>query len=154
MAWTPNREELAWAAGFFDGEGSTYLDPRPRLSISQNDVVTLERFRDAVGLGTVHVQSAIYGRAKKPVHQFRISGWRPVQAAVAMLWPWLSPIKKAQASRALNQDRARVAGLGRRRGQHFRLCGQAHSYGVADCPTCSRIYWRTSKRRARQEGGQ
>lgn len=154
MGWTPNREELAWAAGFFDGEGSTFADPRPRLGVSQNDLFVLERFRDAIGMGTISVHDKVYGRAKKPVHQLRVNGWRAVQAAIAMLWPWLSPIKKAQATKVLRADHARVNGRDPRYGPHFRHCGQPHIEGVDQCRECSRTYWRDYRRRVAQKDGQ
>lgn len=98
------REELAWAAGFFDGEGSFWgrvrSGPRrhervtPNASVPQMGSVLLERFRTAVlGLGR------IYG-PYEPRHgmcYWRTSDWREVQAVVAALWPWLGPYKRQQA---------------------------------------------------------
>lgn len=50
--------ELAWAAGLFDGEGSSYYNESSRslqIRISQNyDPEVLERFRAAVGVGKVY----------------------------------------------------------------------------------------------------
>ena len=56
MNTSTEREELAWAAGFFDGEGSTILTTKTdkrlgqlSLSVAQSaDPETLYRFRDAV----------------------------------------------------------------------------------------------------------
>ena len=55
-------QELAWAAGFWDGEGCTSFfmrrsGPKRRryrallMQIYQSEQSTLERFRDAVGIG-------------------------------------------------------------------------------------------------------
>jgi hypothetical protein len=55
-------EEVAWAAGFFDGEGTTgtYRDGstttkrcRIQISASQNDREVLDRFAMIVGVGKV-----------------------------------------------------------------------------------------------------
>ncbi len=93
------REELAWAAGFVDGEGCFYSASSkryPRLSISQNDKEVLERFQESVGLGK------IYGPyPPRPDFEYRLNGLEKVQAVIAMLWPWLSGKKKEQAKKIL-----------------------------------------------------
>ena len=101
MAWTPNREELAWAGGLLCGDGSFYADPRPRASVTQNEPLVLDRFGAALGLGGLHGGTRIYGRAKKPMYQWRISGFERVQATAAALWPWLSEAKREQVRRIL-----------------------------------------------------
>src|SRR6266540_4363990 len=61
----PSRTELAWAGGFFDGEGSTFVATRghyPVIGISQSDddgiPAVLVRFREAVG-GYGHINGPI-----------------------------------------------------------------------------------------------
>jgi len=100
MAWT---HELAWAGGLLCGDGSFYADPRPRMAVVQNEPEVLLRFGEAVGLGGLHGGTKIYGRAKKPMYQWRVSGFERVQAAAAMLWPWLSEAKRIQV-RAVLRD--------------------------------------------------
>jgi hypothetical protein len=100
--------ELAWAAGFFDGEGSIghypmRVDGRPsiRISISQVEAEPLLRFHRAVGhLGAV---GGPYAKRppSRPQHRFSSASFEHVQAIVAMIWPWLSSVKRAQASMAL-----------------------------------------------------
>jgi hypothetical protein len=49
----PNREQLAWAAGFFDGEGTIHLprgSTRFQLAVSQTDLRRMRRFHAAVGM--------------------------------------------------------------------------------------------------------
>ena len=47
--------ELAWAAGFWDGEGCTYRSPRQWfMEVNQTEVTTLERFMAAVGVGKIY----------------------------------------------------------------------------------------------------
>jgi hypothetical protein len=158
-----NREELAWAAGFFDGEGSTFIamtsgDLYLRCAVGQKDPRALERFRQAVlGIGNIN-QSDPRG-----LYRWNTSG--PLaQAVVALLWTWLGPVKR---------DQARVAAMrwhADRRGRRFGYgaskdrthCPQGHPYDEANtlryvhdgrtdrkCRTCARDrdrdYYRRTK---------
>lgn len=107
-----DREELAWAAGFFDGEGNTNAFLRTtlardvwvvQLAVSQIHIDTLERFKRSVGLGRIY---GPYKRAAQDIYTFKVSGFEKVQAIIAMLWPWLTPHKKEQASLALSRYRS------------------------------------------------
>lgn len=102
-------EALAWAAGFFDGEGSTTLQNvnstrardylTPQLSISQHgSPECLLRFQSAVGgLGTIH---GPYTYAQYTGQRWTWAARRHdnAQAALACLWPWLSGPKREQAA--------------------------------------------------------
>src|SRR5690349_14646134 len=63
--------ELAWAAGFFEGEGCVYLAPgnlRPylRIHIGQvDDRLPLDRFVEAVGAGRVRGPHMMKGKRRK-----------------------------------------------------------------------------------------
>lgn len=110
--------ELAWAAGFFDGEGTiacsfshrkTSRDGGNRtlqIQIGQTDPFVLRRFQKAVGgLGVVYgPYSRPNGRAKK-IWFWSVANFEHVQAVVAMLWKFLSPIKRQQAFLALQKVR-------------------------------------------------
>lgn len=117
MICSLDTHELAWAAGFFDGEGSTVIHRHGRdmpsigLSISQSTgPALLLRFqRAAGGLGLVAGPYATKGGL--PVHQFRTYGFTKVQAIVAMLWPWLGDVKRAQAVSRLDELAARQRDL-------------------------------------------
>lgn len=107
------REELAWAAGFFDGEGCVYLSKMNKqknapksihFDIAQIDPYVLERFKKAINLGKVY--GPYNNKTKRnpnsrPYWRYTICGFEKCQAAVAMLWEWLSPIKREQATNAL-----------------------------------------------------
>src|SRR2546430_3592500 len=105
-------EELAWAGGFFDGEGSTCLDKHrthanyfvPVLYVPQSaDVGTapeLLRLKAAIGLGTI---SGVR-RPKPPGRPYR--RWRvftpaKVELALHLLWPFIGSVKRAQAGRVM-----------------------------------------------------
>ncbi len=104
---TPRREDLAWAAGFFDGEGNVgfYRNRRwghLRLSVAQTDETILRRFNAAVGgLGRLSGPSQPTGLGKKVFWTLTFYGYEYVQAVVALLWTWLSAPKRAQAKTAL-----------------------------------------------------
>jgi hypothetical protein len=101
--------ELEWAAGFFDGEGCTCVlrrrnrvdKVRIQLSITQADPFVLERFTQAVSIGTIYGPRANPGR--KDMWRYVVSGKRQVAFVIRQLWPYLSPIKKAQAKKAFGE---------------------------------------------------
>src|SRR5262245_22654152 len=106
-----SREELAWAAGFFDREGwvgsvrTAGRDPFVCIGITQVDRRVLDRFRAAVGLGHVYGPTKAYG-ASQPQHRYHVSHHPKVQAVCAMLWTWLSPVKRAQFRTTLAETTA------------------------------------------------
>ncbi|MBI2982800.1 MAG: hypothetical protein HYY42_01190, partial [Chloroflexi bacterium] len=97
--------ELAWAAGFWDGEGWANLVRcgrgelvRPMGRINQSDVlgvpVALARFRNATGLGTVsgpHLQNG-----REPIYRWVISSRPDVERLGQLLGPWLGDVKRRQ----------------------------------------------------------
>jgi hypothetical protein len=105
-----DREKLAWAAGFCDGEGSFNTSRMNILfSISQVDTRCLEKFKDAVG-GIGYIRGPYQGAGNRQPHYiYSTSKFEHVQAIIAMLWHWLGPVKRAQAEGVL-----RRAGSGRR----------------------------------------
>jgi hypothetical protein len=138
MNFVPNREELAWAAGFFDGEGCFSYSPASRyvcVSIGQTERDPLNRFRNAVGLGKVNgpYDNRRPGRlTKKPQYFYQAYGYEKVQAIAAMLWFWLGSTKRDQAHRVLS--RAIV-------------CARGHAKvpGHKDCAICQTNYWRARR---------
>jgi hypothetical protein len=93
--------EIAWAAGFFDGEGTTsYLKTKRDkytyicMSVSQKDPTLLYKFQCIVG-----------GYGKVYHNKRGISSWdcfrqEDVPKVLDKLWPYLSDIKRAQALKA------------------------------------------------------
>lgn len=88
-------EDLAWAAGFFDGEGHTRMySAGIRMEIAQAyDCTVLERFQKAVGAGKVY--GPYTNAAGNPKWQYVASG-RESRRIVLKLWPWLGVIKRNQ----------------------------------------------------------
>jgi len=105
-------EELAWAAGLFDGEGTigvrkngtTEAYRRIGASVGMTERFVVERFAKAVGIGKFYDHS--YKQSKypnaKPVWRWAVHNFEDTKTMVERLWPWLSEPKRAQARKALD----------------------------------------------------
>ena len=107
---TTEREELAWAAGFFDGEGNvccTSNGPRNRLKVAvqvnQTHKEVLTRFQNVVGVGAVYGPRPRKQANCNDVYQFHCSSFENVQQVIVRLWPWLSSVKRKQAHDAMQR---------------------------------------------------
>lgn len=95
--------ELAWAAGFFDGEGTTSILKAQRdrysyirMQVTQKHRDTLERFQSAVGgIGR------IYKGKTRGIFSWNLYKRDEVLECLNALWPFLSNHKKEQADRVL-----------------------------------------------------
>jgi len=98
---------LAWAAGLFDGEGSTELYTRRipertwfalRSRVSQCDAQgipeVLRRFRAAVGCGRIDGPTS--GEGYENAYKWD-AGADDTLRVLAMIWPWLGIVKRVQA---------------------------------------------------------
>lgn len=100
--------ELAWAAGFFDGEGNlyarnTYIANKHThnlgivLHIPQVDPRVLHRFKAAVlDIGTVSLRGFTPKGNQKTQWLYRTQSFEGCQAVCSLLWKYLSPVKKDQ----------------------------------------------------------
>ena len=97
---------VAWAAGFFEAEGclTDHLPKgrktrRPTLDVSQRGEGTapevLLRFQEIVEAGQ------IFGPYRGYLYYWRTHDTGIIAATLTVLWPWLTPEKKAQAARTL-----------------------------------------------------
>ena len=93
-----NETELAWAAGFFDGEGCTFSNGKdyPRLVVFQKDRRPLDRFAAAVGFG--HVRPCHSPAIRRVGFQWVVNDWQEARKVHALLWPYLSEPKCEQAN--------------------------------------------------------
>ena len=106
-------EERAWAGGFFDGEGCTYLEKHrthpgyfvPRLDVPQASEVgiapELMRLRSALAnLGTI--SGVRHGKSNgKPYRRWRVFTPADVQLGLHLLWPFIGDVKRKQAQAVL-----------------------------------------------------
>ena len=128
---TINREELAWAAGFIDGEGCfgfyTYtqkgrstLYGMIKLEVVQVDRRALDRIQKAIRVGNV---TGPYDRKNPkwtPIHHLQVYGIEDITIAAHLLDPWLGPVKRDQAATAIAQYHQweKVPNRPKRRGGH------------------------------------
>jgi len=131
--------ELAWAAGFFDGEGNvgcykhssykqkTYL--RLVAQIAQVDREVLDRFALAVG-GGVTGPYPHKGRVN-PYWRWHQEGTDEIQKIFDLLHPYLSSIKVAQFSKAIEKMGEYKAG--------------AHGRHVAAGVKAASVHWSAAK---------
>jgi len=109
----PNDEWRAWAAGLFDGEGcSSLLKHRSHpgymngeLCVTQSSLVgspdVLRRLLVIVGAG--HISGPYRQRgATMDVYRWKAAAFVDIERVLAVLWPWLGEIKRAQAQRMLD----------------------------------------------------
>lgn len=99
-------EDIAWAAGIFDGEGSTstYVpkgakSPRQQMAVSQagprGEVpIVLTRFKQIVGVGNVT------GPYRAGLYYWKTTRKDAIDAVGALLWPHLSGEKRRQFAAA------------------------------------------------------
>jgi len=101
--------ELAWAAGFFDGEGSTIVQADARRPGYRRLVVSVpQSSRDGVPYALVRLQRAMLGLGsiegpdETRMYVWRAFGLHEAQAVLALIWTELGAVKRLQAARALN----------------------------------------------------
>ena len=130
------KEELAWAAGFFDGEGNlctgTLNDKFKfmflKLSLHQAGTLeeppdTLLKFQKALD-GLVSVKGPYLRKespTRKPIWIARAQKHETVIKIIEMLWPWLGEAKRNQALDAMDKVKSYLNDPARRRvGNHYR----------------------------------
>lgn len=114
-----NAEERAWAAGFFDGEGNSYIHKVKNrryvmLTVGQIELTILERFRTAVNCGQIY---GPYKRGEyhwKPHWMWKATNRTDVLKALRALWPWLHYTKREQARASLQARTSSVRSYGPR----------------------------------------
>lgn len=107
-----NQTELAWAAGFIDGEGCfgfyTYKQ-KPRLTVygmlkldvSQAHQEPLDRLFQVLGVGHVTGPHIRKNPKWSPIYHFQVYGFSDIQRISELLSPWLCSIKRTQLETAL-----------------------------------------------------
>lgn len=118
--------DVAWAAGIFDGEGSTstYIprgrkSPRRQIAVSQGGVPgqfpdVLTRFHRIVGVGNVT------GPYRNGLYYWKTARRESIDAVGAMLWPHLGGDKREQfAAAAIRVGRALPGPLDDTQGREF-----------------------------------
>jgi hypothetical protein len=133
MMTLPSHEEIAWAAGLFEGEGCISYTTHPRrknngvyLQLTMVDEDVVRHFGYIVQLGRVDgphysKQKLKNGGDKKPYWYWKVHGLEKVQAIVAWFWPWLGDRRKQRAIKLMNDTWLIDTGRGSNRS---RLCAE------------------------------
>lgn len=144
MMQTTWREELAWAAGFFDGEGWTGTISNngekhyARMAIHQVHLPSLERFQRAVlGLGRIGGPYDHSGGRNKPIYKWQVTNYAEVQAVGVLLIGFLAAEKADQWTAAMRKATFTYHGSDR--------CSKGHEQAKyrnkhGQCRECLRIY--------------
>lgn len=105
-----NTHNLAWCAGFFDGEGCTIIQMKKSgsgqiyIRIGQKEIDLLLKFKvDIGGFGQIYFDEHYDTRnlRKTEIYRLTISKFEHVQQTIILMWKWLGPHKKAQYKKAL-----------------------------------------------------
>lgn len=103
-------QEIAWAAGFFEGEGSTTLhDGRLALQVKNNDLEPLEHFRRAVEAGEIYGPYAYHDRLGKNPFWIWVAHGGGALGVMRVLAPWLTERRLGQMLDTLAKVRGRYA---------------------------------------------
>jgi hypothetical protein len=107
-----HERELAWAAGFFDGEGCTSLavcrrdgkiiSYKAHVCIAQVQAEPLIRFRNAVNIGKVYGPYKKESPNQQPQYRYSIQSKDGTKEVIRQLRPYLCSIKIAQAERVFS----------------------------------------------------
>src|SRR5438309_9068236 len=116
-----DRHELAWAAGFFDGEGWTNRAKRgvhARINQAGPDGVpkVLSKFRRIVGVGRLRGPQTKEG--KQDLYWWEATSRADVTAVADLIGAWLCPTKRAEFERTLQRSLAPAVSPGSESEEH------------------------------------
>ena len=143
---TPTVCDLAWAAGFMEGEGCfTHTGTAERAQASQVNPAPILRLQSLFGGRCVvrpNRNHGAYGeRAAQPIMVWTINSAR-ARGVMLTLYPLLSDVRQAQirASLARLPSKARVpARTACKHGHEFTEANTHHYNGARICRTCKRL---------------
>lgn len=141
--------ELAWAAGFIDGEGCFGVyGPYKTCCVSavQVDRYVLDRLHKILGVGNV---TGPDDNGYKGVYKYQVAGFQNTQHVYCLLFPYLSPVKREQGRKCLKiqiafeQTRVR---LRRKKPEHGTI--SMYSNQKCKCKKCclANYYYRRERR--------
>lgn len=131
--------ELAWACGFYDGEGNCFgSSTQFRISVGQVFLPNLERFINAVGSGKIY---GPYHKGNKPIYVWASCGDEGIAVSRKLL-PIIGREKEDQILRSFVRYVFRTVGHS---GHMSSICSRGHSISVfgrykdGDCNECRRM---------------
>lgn len=148
------REQLAWAAGLFEGEGcfGAYHRQKHRIvkaSLAMTDGDVVRRFAAVIGIGQIR-GPYLKRPGEKPMYEWFVGSAPDVLAVINLLSPWLGIRRTAKATE--------VAAVAATIGPHHGLrthCRRGHPYEGENLVLEPGRYGRVARRckRCRQEQG-
>jgi hypothetical protein len=100
----PSLADLAWAAGYYEGEGTIWAtkERSPRMSLSSVDPEPVFVFRSIVGGRVIFTDYPVKANPRaQPQWRWQIHAWRDVLPLCDLLRPYLSPTRCEQMDRWL-----------------------------------------------------
>jgi hypothetical protein len=143
------REDIAWAAGLFEGEGYVGVggtgNRQPRVAITMTDEEPIVRFHRAVERGTLRSYPPT-GSGRKPTWQWSVQGKEDVLHVLGLLWPYLCDRRLEAATEVIERAAKMNDDAGFCKRGHD-LSDAAHLYvhqksGKRHCRTCRIEYAR------------
>lgn len=141
--WT--RENIAWAAGLFEGEGcinAANAKRSPSLAIAMTDEDVLRKFYAIIGLGSLNGPYRADRPGWKPIWMWHCGGHKQVQAVLAAMYPFLCSRRQSRALEVLAIGS--TLGPNRQGAVRMGLCVNRHEM------TDSNSYWWRDKRRCKE----
>ncbi|MDA8333321.1 MAG: hypothetical protein M0027_19325 [Candidatus Dormibacteraeota bacterium] len=167
--------EIAWAAGFWDGEGCTSLERNsrgayPRMTVAQVDFRSIWRFQAAVGnVGHVRNKKSQLPGKWSPQIVWSCSKEADVLQVCSLLWPYLGDVKREQIIKCRKEAEARRPAINRNRDK--KECKRGHPLSgpnlivrhplrgpnagrtLRECRECQNALSRRRKRQALSDAG-
>lgn len=148
-----SRENIAWAAGLFEGEGCIRTTPETaQLSLAMSDEDVVRRFLAVIGIGAVYGPTVDKRKPTyKPMWKWCVGGSAKVQAVLAALWAFLGERRKKKAELAIAQIALRAP-----HGKYKVRCKRGHELlgdnvylfrGHRCCRECRRVAARGQRRK-------
>lgn len=104
-----NREDLAWAAGLFEGEGFVgphdYRKHRPAwmMAVVMTDEDVVRRFHRIVGVGTVCGPAKPRAEGHLPTWRWQVASRKYIYALCVALWPFMGRRRQERMTQAIQE---------------------------------------------------
>lgn len=99
--------EIAWAAGFLDGEGSfTLRGKSPRIDITQKVIEPLEYFRNIFSVGNIYSSSVLTPSGKPTTRHHFVATGVDAMSILSLILPYLV-LKKESAATLFHEGQSR-----------------------------------------------
>lgn len=113
MRIEPYYAETAWAAGFFEGEGTVRVKNdrgvyRGAMSVINSDLDVLQRFAEWAGCGTIYDYKSISPLSKKPLFRWEANAEGDIRRMIGELLIFMGARRAAKMIEVLDSLDLRV----------------------------------------------